>query len=82
MTFIRRKTLCLAAAIASILAVPGIGAAQTASTEPALSVSKGSGQAYPNRPVRFIVSFPPGSVSDIVLPAYSVTSLRSSLDSR
>ena len=51
MTLIRRQKLCLAAAaIAALAAVPGIGAAQT----------------YPNRPVRIIVPYPPGSGADIV----------------
>jgi tripartite-type tricarboxylate transporter receptor subunit TctC len=43
-------TLCLATAIASVLAVPGIGVAQT----------------YPNRPLRIIVSFPAGGASDTI----------------
>src|SRR5688572_9057907 len=47
---IRRHMLCLAAATVAGLAVPGIGAAQT----------------YPNRPVRFIVPFPPGGPADII----------------
>jgi tripartite-type tricarboxylate transporter receptor subunit TctC len=47
MTLIRRSMLYLAAATVTVLAVPGITAAQT----------------YPDRPVRFIVSFPPGSAS-------------------
>jgi tripartite-type tricarboxylate transporter receptor subunit TctC len=42
--------LCLAAVTIAALAVPGIGAAQ----------------AYPNRPVRIIVPYPPGSGADIV----------------
>lgn len=50
MTLIRRQMLCLAAATVTVLALPGIGAAQT----------------YPNRPVRIIVPFPPGSSPDIV----------------
>jgi len=41
-----------------LLAVPSIGAAQSA---PA-----GTAQPYPNRPVRIIVCFPPGSSPDII----------------
>jgi tripartite-type tricarboxylate transporter receptor subunit TctC len=49
MTFILR-TLCVAAASVSVLALPGHGTAQT----------------YPTRPVRIIVSFPSGSAPDTV----------------
>jgi tripartite-type tricarboxylate transporter receptor subunit TctC len=48
MTPTRRRTLCRAAAIVAAFVLPHIGAAQT----------------YPDRPVRIIVPFPPGSVSD------------------
>ena len=50
MTLIRRHMLCLEAATLAALAVPGIAVAQT----------------YPNRPVRFIVPFPPGGPADII----------------
>lgn len=50
MTLIHRQVLCLAAAIITVLALPGIAAAQM----------------YPNRPLRIIVSFPPGGASDTV----------------
>ncbi len=50
MTFTRYPMLCLAAAIVTALVLPGITAAQT----------------YPNRPLRIIVPFPPGSGSDTV----------------
>ncbi len=52
----RRPYACLAAIV--FLAAPSIGAAQSA---PA-----GSAQSYPNRPVRIIVCFPPGSSPDII----------------
>ena len=50
MTLTRRQMLCLAAAAATVLAIPGIGAAQT----------------YPSRPVRIIVPLPSGSSPDII----------------
>ena len=56
-----------AAAFAVMFAT--VGWAQAASTEPVLSVSKGSGQDYPTRPVRFIVGFVPGGISDLLTRA-------------
>ena len=66
MTVTHRHVLCIAAATVAALAVPRSGVAQTASTEPVLSLSKGSGQAYPTRPLRLIVPFSPGSTSEVV----------------
>lgn len=50
MTFTGCRMRCLAAATLAVLAVPGFAAVQT----------------YPNRPVRFVVPFPPGGPADII----------------
>jgi tripartite-type tricarboxylate transporter receptor subunit TctC len=50
MTFIRRQMLCLAAATVTVLAMTGIGAAQT----------------YPNRPLRIILALPAGGAPDVI----------------
>src|SRR4051812_271888 len=40
--------------------------AQAPSTEPALSLSKGSGQAFPTKPVRLVLRSPPGGTDDLL----------------
>ena len=50
----------------ALVLVTGAAHAQPASTGPVLSLSKGSGQAYPSRPIRFLVPGAPGSSQDIL----------------
>ena len=53
--------------VALLLAsVASTAQAQAASTEPVLSLSKGSGQAWPTKPIRVIVSVPAGGTPDVV----------------
>ncbi|MDO9404183.1 MAG: tripartite tricarboxylate transporter substrate binding protein [Polaromonas sp.] len=49
----RRLALCAALSLISVGAAPGVGAQQPAST-------------FPNKPIRFIVPYPPGGGTDIV----------------
>jgi tripartite-type tricarboxylate transporter receptor subunit TctC len=48
------------------LCVAPLATAQPASTEPVLSLSKGSGQAYPVKPLRCVVPYPAGGPTDII----------------
>jgi len=62
MPLICRCAFALCAAFCAVRAAD----AQTASTEPVLSLSKGSGQAYPTRPIRMIIPAGTGGGVDTV----------------
>ncbi len=49
-----------------ITLLSGVVAAQTATTKPAVSVSKDAGPAWPTKPVRFITAFAAGGSSDVI----------------
>ena len=61
-----RSWRLLAALSYAVLVIALPARAQTTSTEPVLSSSKGSGQAYPTKAVRIIAPFPAGGGTDII----------------
>ena len=60
------KCMIFNVAVILALVIAATASAQPASTEPVLSLSKGSGQVWPQRPVRIVVGFPPGGGIDVV----------------
>ena len=62
-----KRSGCVAILILLFYSVfSGAASAQSASTEPVLSLSKGSRQAYPTKPIRFIVVFGAGGGNDMI----------------
>ena len=55
-----------AAIVLAAQLVAGACHAQSASASPAQAASTGSGQAWPSRPIRMLVGFPPGGPTDVV----------------
>jgi len=60
------KGLGLAVAMVLLAAPLGGAQAQPGSTGPAQVLAQGSGPEFPNRPLRYIVPFPPGGSTDIM----------------
>ena len=63
------NNLFTTASIAAFALLSASAWAQPASTEPVLSMSKGSGQTYPNRPIRIVVPGTAGSANDFTARA-------------
>ena len=62
----------LLVAASGLLLNVGQTAAQTPSTEPVLSLSKGSAQAYPNRSIRIVLPWPAGGITDVIMRAVNI----------